>query len=208
MKLRFQPCWACRRRQFPSLRPLPAALIRKRTSQLLRMGAHARNRSLIPAVWFTPERNQKPEMSSAGRPAHSPRAFQAGQSRGSGRHTVRPGMSLHTMESSFLHTAADCTQCQHKCRKKCCAQSAWRERRSISCDREQRTWASPSGGAPETEAHALHRTLSGSVSQCCPGQSTALCLPSGAVWLPGLCCIRCPRHNKKDSRFSGVLFTG
>lgn len=118
----------------PSLRPLPAALIRKRTSQLLRMGAHARNRSLIPAVWFTPERNQKPEMSSAGRPAHSPRAFQAGQSRGSGRHTVRPGMSLHTMESSFLHTAADCTQCQHKCRKKCCAQSAWRERRSISCD--------------------------------------------------------------------------
>ena len=65
----------------------------------------------------------------------------------SGRHTVRPGMSLHAMEGSLLHTAADCTQRQHKCRKKYCAQSAWRERRSISCDREQRTWASPSGGA-------------------------------------------------------------
>ena len=59
---------------------------------------------------------------------------------------------------------------------------------------------------PETEAHALHRTLSGSVSQCRPGQSAALCLPSGAAWLRGLCCICLPRHNKKDSRKTGVLF--
>ena len=59
----------------PSLRPLPAALIRKLTSQLLRIGAHARNRSLIPAVRFTPVRNQKPEMSGAGRPAPILRAF-------------------------------------------------------------------------------------------------------------------------------------
>lgn len=126
----------------PSLRPLPAALIRKLTSQLLRIGAHARNRSLIPAVWFTPERNQKPEMSGAGRPTTISRAFQAGQSCGqAGAHRAPRYEPAHNGK------VLSCIQRQHKCRKKYCAQSAWRERRSISCDREQRTWAFPSGGA-------------------------------------------------------------
>ena len=96
----------------PSLRPLPAALIRKLTSQLLRIGAHARNRSLIPAVWFTPERNQKPEMSGAGRPAPILRAFQVGQSCGqagapcAGYEPAHNGKVLSCIQQLTAHSAS------------------------------------------------------------------------------------------------------
>ena len=147
----------------PSLRPLPVALIRKRTSQLLRMGAHTQNRRLIPAVRFTTGRKYNQKLPAQVGLPQSPIPGRA-KLRSRPAYTVRPGISLHAMESSLLHTAADCTQCQHKCRKKCCAQSAWRERRFVSCDREHRAWASPSRQRPESEVHAFHRTLSGSVS--------------------------------------------
>ena len=174
----------------PSLRPLPAALIRKHTSQLLRIGAHTRNRRLIPAVRFTTGRNQKPEVSPAQVDlCHSPEHSRPGKAAiQAGAHRA-PGMSRYAMESSLLHTAADCTQRQHKCRKKYCAQSAWRERRSISCDREQRTWASPSGGAlkpkhtPSTgHCPAAYHMPSG--TKCGALSAVRSCLASGIVLYP------------------------
>ena len=59
----------------PSLRPLPVALIRKRTSQLLRMGAHTQNRCLIPAVRVYT--GKKPETGNARRRSacHNPQGI-------------------------------------------------------------------------------------------------------------------------------------
>lgn len=193
----------------PSLRPLPAALIRKLTSQLLRIGAHTRNRCLIPAVRVY--NGKKPETGNVRRrcrPATIPKAFQAGQSRGSGRHTVRPGMSLHTMEGSLRIIVTDCTQCQHKCRKKCCAQSAWRERRFVSCDREQRTWASPSGGALKPKHTpsigyypAAYHMLSG--TKCGALSAVRRCLASGIVLYPPALGIIKRTPEKRKSFFTG-----
>ena len=126
----------------------------------------------------------------------------------SGRHTVRPGMSLHAMEGSLLHTAADCTQRQHKCRKKCCAQSAWRERRSISCDREQRTWASPSGSALKAKhtpsiGHCPEAYYMPSGTKCGALSAVRRCLASGFVLYPPAPGIIKRTPEKRESFFTG-----
>ena len=96
----------------PSLRPLPAALIRKLTSQLLRIGAHTQNRCLIPAVRFTTGRNQKPEVSGTGRPVPLPRAFQTGQSCGqagapcAGYEPAHNGKVLSCIQQLTAHSAS------------------------------------------------------------------------------------------------------
>lgn len=172
------------------------------------MSAHTWNRGLIPAVRVY--NGKKPETGNVQRRSACPlpRAFQAGQSRGSGRHTVRPGMSLHTMEGFLRIIVTDCIQCQHKCRKKYCAQSACRERRFVSCDREHRAWASPSGsvlkpkytlsiGHCPAAYHMPSGTKYGALS------AVRSCLASGIVLYPPA-----PGIIKRTPVFRESFFTG